>query len=170
MVAIKLLRNLFDEIYQSCKLLTEIRILKQLTQINNGLYTTSLLDIIIEDDPRNVNYAFIVMEFVDSDLKQVCLTANNIEFSEEHVVTILYNLLCAINFIHSANVMHRDIKPGNILVDSNCHVKLCDFGLSRTVPGNLLIPQAGDLKVLCTKVDLNKENSQELEKSEQKGV
>lgn len=144
--------------------------MKQLSQINNGLYTTSLLDIIIDDDPRNVNYAFIVMEFVDSDLKQVCLTANNIEFSEEHVVTILYNLLCAINFIHSANVMHRDIKPGNILVDSNCHVKLCDFGLSRTVPSNLLIPQASDLKVLCTKVDLNKENSQELDKSEQKGV
>ena len=125
---------------------------------------------IIDDDLEKVNYAFIVMEFVDSDLKQVCLTANNIEFSEEHVVTILYNLLCAVNFIHSANVMHRDIKPGNILVDSNCHVKLCDFGLSRTVPGCLLIPQAGDLRVLCTKVDLNKENSHESRQPEQKGV
>ena len=125
---------------------------------------------IIDDDLEKVNYAFIVMEFVDSDLKQVCLTANNIEFSEEHVVTILYNLLCAVNFIHSANVMHRDIKPGNILVDSNCHVKLCDFGLSRTVPGSLLIPQAGDLRVLCTKVDLNKENSHESHQPEQKGV
>lgn len=125
---------------------------------------------IIDDDLEKVNYAFIVMEFVDSDLKQVCLTANNIEFSEEHVVTILYNLLCAVNFIHSANVMHRDIKPGNILVDSNCHVKLCDFGLSRTVPGSLLIPQAGDLRVLCTKVDLNKENSHESRQPEQKGV
>lgn len=128
------------------------------------------MDVIIDDNLEKVNYAFIVMEFVDSDLKQVCLTANNIEFSEEHVVTILYNLLCAVNFIHSANVMHRDIKPGNILVDSNCHVKLCDFGLSRTVPGSLLIPQASDLRVLCTKVDLNKENSHESRQPEQKGV
>ena len=30
--------------------------------------------------------------------------------------------------------MHRDIKPGNFLVDSNCQVTLCDFGLSRVAP------------------------------------
>lgn len=36
--------------------------------------------------------------------------------------------------MHSANVVHRDIKPGNFLIDGNCGVKLCDFGLSRTLP------------------------------------
>ena len=47
---------------------------------------------------------------------------------------ILYNILHALNFIHSANVMHRDLKPANILVDSNCMVKICDFGLARCAP------------------------------------
>jgi serine/threonine protein kinase len=30
--------------------------------------------------------------------------------------------------------MHRDLKPANILVDSECHIKICDFGQARTIP------------------------------------
>ena len=53
------------------------------------------------------------------------------EFDESHVTIILYNLLCAVNLLHSCNIMHRDLKPSNILIDSNCNIKVCDFGLSR---------------------------------------
>ena len=38
-----------------------------------------------------------------------------------------------IDFIHSANVLHRDLKPSNLLVNSNCNLKVCDFGLARGV-------------------------------------
>ena len=38
------------------------------------------------------------------------------------------------SFIHFSNVMHRDIKPANILLTSECNVKVCDFGLARTMP------------------------------------
>lgn len=34
-------------------------------------------------------------------------------------------------YIHSANVLHRDIKPGNVLVNADCELKICDFGLAR---------------------------------------
>ena len=50
------------------------------------------------------------------------------------MISILYNMLLAMNFIHSANIMHRDIKPANILVDVDCSIKICDFGLGRTLP------------------------------------
>lgn len=33
--------------------------------------------------------------------------------------------------MHSAGVLHRDLKPRNLLVNSNCDLKICDFGLSR---------------------------------------
>ena len=54
--------------------------------------------------------------------------------NEEHVVVILYNILCSLNFIHSAGVIHRDIKPSNILIDLESQIKICDFGISRLIP------------------------------------
>lgn len=55
----------------------------------------------------------------------------------EHAKIIVYNLLCAVNYLHSANVIHRDLKPGNILLTDQCSVKICDFGLARTLPKEL---------------------------------
>ena len=39
----------------------------------------------------------------------------------------------ALKYLHTGYVIHRDLKPSNILVNSNCTVKLCDFGLVRSL-------------------------------------
>lgn len=54
--------------------------------------------------------------------------------SEEHSEILIHKLLCALNYIHSANIIHRDLKPANILIDEHCNLKLCDFGLARSLP------------------------------------
>jgi serine/threonine protein kinase len=45
----------------------------------------------------------------------------------------LYQILRGLKYIHSANVLHRDLKPGNILINANCDLKICDFGMARTM-------------------------------------
>ena len=74
------------------------------------------------------------MTWNEKDLKQILNVVKPPSFDLEHVKIILYNILCAINYIQTANIMHRDLKPGNILVRDNCGVRLCDFGLARTMP------------------------------------
>lgn len=45
----------------------------------------------------------------------------------------MYQLIKALKYLHSGNLLHRDLKPSNCLLNSACDLKLCDFGLARTV-------------------------------------
>lgn len=73
------------------------------------------------------------MEYFNRDVSEMMNMVQPQHLSEEHIQHIMYNLLCSINFLHSFGVVHRDIKPGNILVNDACQVKLCDFGLARSL-------------------------------------
>jgi len=72
------------------------------------------------------------MDYVASDLNKMLSSVKEDEFSEDHAKLICYNILCAIAFMHSAGVMHRDIKPGNLLINDKLDIQICDFGLGRT--------------------------------------
>lgn len=50
-----------------------------------------------------------------------------------HIRFILYQTAKALKYLHSGRLIHRDLKPSNILVNSNCAIKLCDFGLVRSL-------------------------------------
>lgn len=56
---------------------------------------------------------------------------------EEHLLVLTYNILCAMQFIHSANIMHRDLKPSNLMVDEHCSVIVCDFGMARSIKNDI---------------------------------
>ena len=112
--------------------------------MSRNLYTTKLHDIIIPIDSetgetlKDYNDVFLVMDYVSFDLRDLLGKKLLPQFTEEHVITIIYNLLCSVKFLHSANIVHRDLKPGNILIDDQCAIKICDLGISRTVPFELV--------------------------------
>lgn len=67
---------------------------------------------------------------------------SNQPLTEQHYQYFIYQLLRGIKWMHSAGVLHRDLKPGNLLVNSDCELrvsfialthKICDFGLARGV-------------------------------------
>lgn len=53
------------------------------------------------------------------------------QLTNSHICYFLYQILRGMKYIHSANVIHRDLKPGNLLVNADCELKICDFGLAR---------------------------------------
>ena len=67
------------------------------------------------DDVKDI---FIVQEYGELDLGKLLDSLNRGTFiNEENIITAFYNSLCALNFIHTANVMHRDIKPLNMIIN-----------------------------------------------------
>lgn len=46
---------------------------------------------------------------------------------------MVYQVALALKYLHSGDVIHRDLKPSNVLLNTECFVKLCDFGLVRSL-------------------------------------
>ncbi|NXS54713.1 MK15 kinase, partial [Brachypteracias leptosomus] len=87
-----------------------------------------LLDVIRAQNDKDI---YLIFESMETDLHAVIKKGNLLK--DIHKCYILYQLLKATKFIHSGNVIHRDQKPSNILLDADCFVKLCDFGLARSL-------------------------------------
>jgi mitogen-activated protein kinase 1/3 len=120
--------------YTTRKVLREVKLLKKLSEMDNNIYTTTLIDIITPSKSTEFDHIFLVMNLGSTDMKRFLESKDAEGLTEEHTVTILYNMLCALNFVHSMGVIHRDLKPANFLMDPNCGVTICDFGLSRVMP------------------------------------
>ncbi|XP_074031705.1 cyclin-dependent kinase 3 [Leptinotarsa decemlineata] len=110
--------------------LREIRILGQLSHKN----IVNLKEVVSDDvDFKKAKQSlYLVMEFVEHDLKGL-LESAIVDFNELHNASIMKQILEGLNYCHNRNILHRDIKTTNILMNSRGQVKLADFGLSRQV-------------------------------------
>ncbi|RUS31247.1 hypothetical protein BC938DRAFT_478184 [Jimgerdemannia flammicorona] len=72
---------------------------------------------------------YLYQELMEADLHQIIRSGQAL--SDAHYQSFIYQICCGLKYIHSANVLHRDLKPGNLLVNADCDLKICDFGLAR---------------------------------------
>jgi len=75
---------------------------------------------------------FIVMEFCEGSTLAELLSRHG-AFPEEQAKRILGQLASALQFVHERGVVHRDLKPGNVMLTLSGRVKLMDFGLAKEV-------------------------------------
>ena len=83
----------------------------------------------VQPNTQNFQDIYIVTNLMESDLERIIRSKQVL--TDPHFQYFLYQILRALKYIHSANVLHRDLKPGNLLVNANCDLAICDFGLSR---------------------------------------
>ena len=78
---------------------------------------------------------YLVFEFVEKNLLE--LLQEHPQGLEPNLIRhLIYQLCKAIKYMHDQNIIHRDVKPENLLITDNMELKLCDFGFARLISGS----------------------------------
>ncbi|KAF0989504.1 hypothetical protein HZS_2742 [Henneguya salminicola] len=95
-----------------------------------------VLDIVTnKTNGQRYNDIYLIFEKMETDLARVL---KDQELKTEHICYFTYQIVRGLKYLHSANIAHRDLKPSNLLINSNCDLKICDFGLARvSLPTNV---------------------------------
>jgi serine/threonine-protein kinase len=81
------------------------------------------------------DYSFIVMQFIDGETLADMI--RNRSLIGNQIIPLAQQIVSALSDAHAHGIIHRDIKPKNIMVTQTGQVKVLDFGLAKTVPKNL---------------------------------
>ncbi|KAK7368727.1 hypothetical protein VNO80_10756 [Phaseolus coccineus] len=86
----------------------------------------------LQDVVHSEKRLYLVFEYLDLDLKKHMDSSPEFAKDLRQVKMFLYQILCGIAYCHSHRVLHRDLKPQNLLIDRSTNsLKLADFGLAR---------------------------------------
>ncbi|SGZ56575.1 CIC11C00000003314 [Sungouiella intermedia] len=127
-VAIKKITNIFSKKILCKRSLRELKLLQFFRGHKN---ITCLYDLDIVPNPITgaFNEIYLYEELMECDMHQIIRLGQPL--TDSHYQLFIYQVLCGLKYIHSADVLHRDLKPGNLLVNADCELKICDFGLAR---------------------------------------
>lgn len=121
------LKKIFDAFQNATDAQRTYREVVFLQQMGNHENIVQLQNVLKADNDRDI---YLIFEYMETDLHAV-IRASILE--EIHKQYIMYQIFRSLKFMHSAALLHRDIKPSNVLLNSECQVKMADFGLARSL-------------------------------------
>lgn len=84
---------------------------------------------------KSLDQIYLIMEYAEHELRDL-IQNYNVNFSMPEIKGLMKQLLQAINYLHSHDIVHRDLKTSNLLYTQKGLLKVCDFGLSRKMAGS----------------------------------
>ncbi|KAJ0318436.1 hypothetical protein COL5a_010669 [Colletotrichum fioriniae] len=100
---------------------------------------------------QDIEYMYLVVDLMSGGDLRFHISRKT--FTEDAVRFWIAELGCALRYIHSQNIIHRDVKPDNVLLDADGHVHLTDFNVaSDIIPGKVLSSKSGTLAYLAPEV------------------
>ncbi|MDP2999879.1 MAG: serine/threonine-protein kinase [Bryobacterales bacterium] len=87
--------------------------------------------------------AYIAMEYVNGPTLEKLISPGSPALSRQSVRDILTQTATALDYAHRRGVVHRDVKPANIMIDEDGQTKICDFGVAKVFGGQKTVTRAG---------------------------
>ena len=148
-VAMKKVRIALTEDGVPMTILREISLLRHLGRYNHP-NIVRLVDICHGPRREREMALYLVFEHVHEDLDKYIKRIPEPGVPMEKVKDLMWQILCGVDFLHSHRIVHRDIKPQNILVARDGTVKIADFGLARIYDFNTLLTSTVSLDFRIT--------------------
>ncbi|CAD8155670.1 unnamed protein product [Paramecium octaurelia] len=126
-VAIKKIERAFEHRLYAKRTLRELKILRLMKHEN----IVELKTLLLPKSREEFEDVYMVTELLETDLAQVIKSDQVL--TDEHIQLFLYQILRGLKYLHTAGILHRDLKPRNLLLNRNCDLKICDFGLGRAM-------------------------------------
>eukprot|EP01043_Picozoa_sp_COSAG02_P016742 COSAG02_NODE_743_length_17764_cov_9.908916_2_plen_503_part_00 len=123
-VAIKVFEDVEDEIDLE-EIEQEITVMKSI----NSEFCLKLYDVVVDEESGAI---YVVMERAVSELTQKMEDSPTGKMTEKEARKYFSQLMDGLAYLHGENIIHRDIKFENVMLDANDQVKIGDFGMSKT--------------------------------------
>lgn len=130
------LKKIFDAFQNATDAQRTYREIMFLERMNGHEHIISLRSCLRADNDRDI---YLIFDYMETDL-HAAIRANILQ--DIHKQYIMWQSLKALKYMHSAELLHRDMKPSNLLLNSDCLMKVADFGLARSLRDQTLESEA----------------------------